>query len=164
MVRRVVAITGTVLAAMLMVGPAAAAAPTVARNDLAFSDHIDCGAFGDYDFSFDIDMEGTQTIQDFGDRVKIHETWLGDAVASNGTTLRVHHAINIELDFVANTMTVTGLAFGTRVDGTSISRMDRGRLVLDLGTGEPISVSGKWSPGPPNPPLWTCELIAAAQA
>jgi hypothetical protein len=159
MIRRMMAVTGAALVAMLVMGPAVAAPPTITRNDLQFAVMgADCG-----DFTYDIALEGRETSQDFGDRVMIHQNWLGDAVASNGTTLRVHHALTIELDFVESTMTVTGLAFGSRVDGTAIKQLDRGRLVIDLGSGQPIFVAGKWPPGPPDPHLVTCELIAAAQ-
>ncbi|MGH2675216.1 MAG: hypothetical protein ACRDKA_00740 [Actinomycetota bacterium] len=164
MLRRITALTGAALAAMVVAGPAVAAGPTIVRNDIAFFDHVDCGDFGDFDFSFDVALEGRETIQDFGDRQKIHTNLTGDAVASNGTIVRFHHAFTIELDFVENTMTVTGLAFGASVEGTSIKRMDRGRLVIDLGSGQPIFVAGTWPPGPPNPAEATCQLIAAAQA
>lgn len=40
-------------------------------------------------------------------------------------------------------------------------RLDRGRLVIDLSTGEPTFMAGKWLPFF-GPDLATCELIAAA--
>jgi len=100
-------------------------------------------------------------VQDFGERLSVHTTLTGSVEASNGTTLRVHHAWTDDWNFANGTLTVTGLAFGTRVDGTSVMRLDRGRLVIDLSTGEPTFMAGKWLPFF-GPDLATCELIAAA--
>ena len=55
-------------------------------------------------------------VQDFGERLSVHTTLTGSVEASNGTTLRVHHAWTDDWNVANGTRTVTGLAFGTRVD------------------------------------------------
>jgi hypothetical protein len=149
------------MVAVLATGSAASAAPMVVTNDVTFSDAaVVCPGLG---VTFDVALEGRETIQDFGDRVVSHTNLQGDVVASDGTTLRVHHAWTEELDLVNGTLTITGIPLGTRVEKTSIMRMDRGRLVLDLSSFEPIFMAGQWLPffGPVQA---TCDLIAAAQA
>lgn len=167
MIRRTVALIGAALALMLLAASATAAAPTIERNDLEFSlVAADCGIFG-YDFTYDLALEGKQTIKHFGDRLTDHQVWHGSAVASTGMTIRIHHAFTAELDFVEDTLTFTGLPFGARVEGTEVNDLDRGRLVIDLTTGVVLFASPGFpfepgDPFAPNPHLAACELIAAA--
>lgn len=161
MIRRTIALTGTALVALLIAGPAMAAGPTIHRNDLAFSDAgVVCPGLG---VTFDVALEGREVIQDFGDRVVFHANWHGDVVATDGTTIRLLHAWTEELDLVNNTLTITGMPFGATVENTSIMRKDRGKLVLDLSSFEPVFMAGKWLPFF-SPEQATCELIAAASA
>ena len=145
------------LAALLVVTPVAAGAPQ--RDEIHDSDVL-CGN----GITFDIDLVVLTTERSFADRVLIHTVVDGSAIASTGTTIRLHHSWTTDIDFAKGTMTIAGLAFGARVEGTTIRRMDRGRLVLDLETGAPLFVAGTWPPGPFNPVNATCELIAAAGA
>lgn len=147
------------LAALSLAQVAAAAGPTVERNQLAFS-LTDQGCGGD--ITYDINLVGSEVIQDFGDRLTTHTTFRGGVLASDGTELRVLHTWREDYDFVSMTLTITGMPFGTRVEGSSIGIHDRGRIVIDLTTFEPVFLAGKFN-GPADPHAWTCQLIAAAQ-
>lgn len=153
---RLVASVATALALALLATASAVAAPPV-KNDLSFSDTVTCHG----GITFTVNLQGRETVTELpGDRLRIHQVWHGRAVSSNGTTLRVHHAFSEVVDLAAGTVTITGLLFGTSVEGSSIKHLDRGRVVLDLGTGEPIFLAGKSTP--PDPEGKTCRLIAEA--
>lgn len=169
MIRGAIALTGAALALMLVMSAAAAAAPTIERNDLEVSlVGADCGIFG-FAFTYDLALEGKQTITDFGDRLTDHQVWDGSATASTGITIRLHHSFTAEVDFVDNTLRFTGLPFGAWIEGSGIKDLERGRLVVDLTTGVVLFATPGFpfepgDPFAPNPHLATCELIAAAQA
>ncbi|HUG46962.1 MAG TPA: hypothetical protein VMP67_00970 [Candidatus Limnocylindria bacterium] len=145
---------------LVLAQSALAAGPTVFREHLEFSDSQFCDDQGK--LSYKIELSGQAVGQDFGDRLRIHILLRGKVWASNGTTLRVLHSWTEYYDFVAGTLTIAGLPFGTWVEGSSLRVHARGRLVVDLATFEPIFMAGQFPDGPPDPHAWTCELIAAA--
>lgn len=156
-------VTATVLASVAILpfaGVGAAAGPTIStdRNMVLALEDQACAGLG---VSYDILMRGREVVQDFGDLVRVHTTWRGEIVASDGTDLRVLHAWSEVLDLADDTRAISGMPFGTRVEASSLRVHDRGRLIIDLGTGAPIFMAGKFS-GPPDPHQWTCDLIAAA--
>lgn len=123
-----------------------------------FQDHGECGG----GVSFDADLMVKSTEQEFPGRIVMHTVIRGAAISNTGIVVRFLHSWTTELDFDAGTVTLTGVAFGAWVEGTDIRRIDRGRLVLDMATGEPIFIAGSWPPGPFDPVDATCELIHAA--
>ncbi len=148
---------------MLVTAPAVAAGPEIEKNELEFSIvGADCGD----GLTYDIALEGRETVMDFGGRLTVHQVWDGDVIANTGTAIRVHHSFRLELDFVENTATFIGLGYGTWVDGTPLKQLEVGRVVLNLLTGEVISQSGKQTASPLdfNPHEATCDLIRAADA
>lgn len=153
--RRFALLVTTLATAIAVAAPAGAAPPQ--RNDLTFTDTVACGD----GITYTVQLQGRETVMEFEDGVRIHQNWHGSVVASTGTTLRVHHASMVVLDFAAGTFTITGLGFGTWVEGSSIRQLDRGRLVLDLASGELIFAAGEWTPDF-DPERMTCELIAEA--
>ncbi len=159
MKRLLIATMLAAVAALPLAQAVAATGPTVQRNELVFAlTDQDCGG----GVTYDISLVGSEVIQDFGGRLTIHTTLSGTVVASDGTTLRVRHSWREDYDFIAMTLTITGIPFGTWLEKSSIRVHERGRLVIDLTTGEPIFMAGKFS-GPPDPHGWTCDLIALAQ-
>ncbi len=145
------------VAALPLAQAALAASPAIHRDTLLFSlTNVPCNGV-----TYDISLEGHEVVQDYGDLVRIHTLFGGRVVASDGTTLRVRHSWTETWDFNAMTLTITGMPFGAWLEGSSIRVHERGRLVIDLTTFEPIFMAGKFS-GPPDPHGWTCQLIAAA--
>ncbi len=151
---------------MMWSAPAAAAKPYIERNALAVHAEADCGTT-----SYVLDLTGSEILQVFfgqDDEVsslKIHQNWSGDAVADDGTAIRVHHAFTITIDAVTGTWTGTGLGFGERVEGSSVSMQETGRLVITA-DGEVVFSSGQDDVleafGYFDPHLATCALFAAA--
>lgn len=158
MFRRLVIATVLVSVAVLTLAQGAfAAGPAIDRHTLVFAlDDEPCNGV-----TFDILLTGREVVQDYGDKVRIKTLFSGKVVASDGTTLRIHHSWTELWDFRTMTLTVTGIPFGAWLDKSSVRVHERGRLVLDLTTFQPIFMAGKFS-GPPDPHGWTCDLIAAA--
>lgn len=128
------------------------------RSDLSFSlQGADCGD----GLTYDIDLVGTEIVRDQGDKVWIKQNWDGQAVASDGTVIRVHHSFSLALDFADGTGTFTGLGYGTWVDGGTAKKLDAGVLVFDLTTGEVLFSAGQVTENF-DPHVLTCELIRAA--
>lgn len=136
--------------------PAGARSPE--KNELFFSlENSDCGG----GLKYDLELVGEEIVHDMGDRLRSKVRFDGEAVATDGTVIRVHHSWTETVDFSAGTITITGLAFGLWVDGGTAKVLDRGRLVFDLSTGEEAFMAGHWTEEF-NPHILTCELILAA--
>jgi len=136
--------------------PAGAVPPE--KNDLFFAlDDADCGG----GLTYDIELNGQEIVHDNGDEVMINVNIAGEAVASDGTVIRVHHSWTETVDFAAGTITVTGIGFGSWVQGGTAKVLDRGRLVFDLAAGEAVFMAGHWTENF-DPHALTCELIASA--
>ena len=150
---------GVLVVVVLVLGmalPAGASAPV--KNDLFFSlDGADCGG----GLTYDIELSGEEVIHDLGDTVIINVTFAGEAVASDGTVIRVRHSWTDTLDFTDLTLTVTGVGYGTWVEGGTTRKIDRGRLVFDLAGGTTVFVAGEWT-DPFDPHVLTCDLITSA--
>ena len=166
-VRGGVGIIATLALLGVLAAPAGAQPPLVERNELTFPEEpgsFDCGG----GVTYDIALSGTEIVRVFfgsdgPEHVKMHVNCRGDIVASTGTTLRVNHAFNVDIDLVRGTLRITGLPFGTWVNGSALKALDRGVLEVDLGSGEVIFEAGRhdW---PHDPHGTTCALIAAAAA
>lgn len=135
-----------------------AGAATSEKNDLVFAlEDADCGG----GLTYDIELTGREIIHDMGDKVEVNVTFSGEAVASNGSVIRVHHAWTETWDYTNMTLTTTGVGYGTWVERGSGKILDVGRLVIDLVSGTPVFVAGHWTENF-DPHVLTCELIASA--
>lgn len=137
--------------------PAGAAPPE--KNDLFFAlEDADCGG----GLTYDIALTGQEIIHDMGDKVKVNVSFSGETVASDGTVIRVHHTWTETWDFTNSTLTVSGLSYGTWVNGGTAKILGTGRFVIDLVGGDVVFVAGQSIIENFDPHALTCELIASA--
>jgi hypothetical protein len=142
-----------VLAALaaLAVSPAAqAAAPIRYTDEFQNSDTIDCSQFDpawqfNDDFTDFFTIRGQMTVDSAGNPVSaiehiVHRS--NDVNSVTGLTIHEHNHFTAKLDFVNNTVTVSGAIGIAQRPGYGSVIHTAGHKVFDLFTGEPIFIAG----------------------
>lgn len=146
--------------AMMAVGaaPVSAAGPEVNDFELV-ADGQDCGE----GVTYDIDLRGEERAWERTGKVFTKTRILGEAVASNGVVIAIHHNWLDKVDLEANTLTVIGFPFRIWVVGGHERTVDWGVIKLDLDTDEVLFEAGSHDNFFDfNPHHLTCDLIFEA--
>ncbi len=129
-----IAAAGSLLAAALVVGPAAAAGPVIERGivDGPHVDEIDCGSFN---ATLIRTFVGTNLsfFDAAGDllRIQTNAQMAGSLTSSTGTVVPLTGSVHVVIDVVVGTVVFDGRVFmGTR-PGTGEVIQDTGRYVVD---------------------------------
>ena len=140
---------GVAIAALSLGAPAATAkAPDITRETNPYGGSFDCTEAG-YDFT--MEWEGVEhvTIKDRFDaggeligftlHIRFREV---DTNTATGKTVVMRGSETENWDLVAGTRTLTGATFIGNQPGAGTFIQDTGRIVIDLETGEAISIAG----------------------
>jgi len=127
---------------------AGADAPDVTRETNPYSGSFDCSEVG-YDFT--TEWEGVEHVV-FKDRFDESGELIGytfrnrfrevDTNTATGETVVMRGSETENWDLVAGIRTLTGATFIGNVPGAGTFIQDTGRIVIDLDTGEAISIAG----------------------
>lgn len=157
MKRRAIVLFAVIALTAVAAAPARAAKPEV--NDIEFvADGRDCGE----GVTYDIGLRGKERVWDKADKIFTKVQIRGQAEASNGVVIGVHHNWLDIVDLDANTLTIIGAPFRIWLVGGDERTVDRGVLKLDLGTGEVLFEAGSFDNFGRDPHELTCELILEA--
>jgi hypothetical protein len=143
--RSITIAAGVAAAALALGSPAATASP---RETNPYSGSFDCSEAG-YDFT--MEWEGVEHVV-FKDRFDESGELIGytfrirfrevDTNTATGKTVVMRGAETENWDLVAGIRTLTGATFIGNQPGAGTFIQDTGRIVIDLDTGEAISIAG----------------------